>query len=96
MLPTVRVHWGLSPVRIRSCWANYKNRMAFRAILFLYTALALDIQSIKKARQNDLTGLFQAFRLVGVPEGARTLDNQNHNLALYQLNYRHRVKGLQI
>ena len=27
--------------------------------------------------------------LNGVDEGARTLDNQNHNLALYQLNYDH-------
>ena len=27
----------------------------------------------------------------GVDEGTRTLDNQNHNLALYQLNYVHQV-----
>jgi hypothetical protein len=25
----------------------------------------------------------------GVTDGARTHDNQNHNLALYQLNYGH-------
>jgi hypothetical protein len=25
----------------------------------------------------------------GVTDGARTRDNQNHNLALYQLNYGH-------
>ena len=27
----------------------------------------------------------------GVDEGTRTLDNQNHNLALYQLNYVHHM-----
>ncbi len=27
--------------------------------------------------------------LNGVTDGARTHDNQNHNLALYQLNYGH-------
>lgn len=27
----------------------------------------------------------------GVNGGARTHDNQNHNLALYQLNYAHHV-----
>ncbi len=27
----------------------------------------------------------------GVNKGTRTLDNQNHNLALYQLNYAHRI-----
>ena len=34
----------------------------------------------------------------GVNEGIRTLDNQNHNLALYQLNYIHhmvRLKGFE-
>ena len=34
----------------------------------------------------------------GVDEGTRTLDNQNHNLALYQLNYIHhmvRLKGFE-
>ena len=35
----------------------------------------------------------------GVDEGTRTLDNQNHNLALYQLNYDHhilvRLKGFE-
>ena len=25
-LPTVRAAWGLAPVRIRSCWANKKDR----------------------------------------------------------------------
>ena len=25
-LPTVRAAWGLAPVRIRSCWANQKNK----------------------------------------------------------------------
>ena len=30
-------------------------------------------------------------RFCGVNGGARTHDNQNHNLALYQLNYAHRV-----
>ena len=29
----------------------------------------------------------------GVDEGTRTLDNQNHNLALYQLNYVHHMVG---
>ncbi|MBO4804435.1 MAG: hypothetical protein J5554_00165, partial [Paludibacteraceae bacterium] len=24
-LPTVRAAWGLTPVRVRSCWANNKN-----------------------------------------------------------------------
>ena len=28
-------------------------------------------------------------RMNGVADGARTHDNQNHNLALYQLNYGH-------
>ena len=27
----------------------------------------------------------------GVNKGTRTLDNQNHNLALYQLNYAHHI-----
>ena len=27
--------------------------------------------------------------LVGVADGTRTRDNQNHNLVLYQLNYSH-------
>ena len=27
----------------------------------------------------------------GVTDGARTHDNQNHNLALYQLNYGHHI-----
>ena len=34
----------------------------------------------------------------GVKDGARTHDNQNHNLALYQLNYPHhmvRLKGFE-
>ena len=30
----------------------------------------------------------------GVADGARTHDNQNHNLALYQLNYGHHNKNL--
>lgn len=30
----------------------------------------------------------------GVLGGTRTLDNQNHNLALYQLNYEHRIKTI--
>ena len=30
----------------------------------------------------------------GVDKGARTLDNQNHNLALYQLNYIHHMVHL--
>jgi hypothetical protein len=34
-------------------------------------------------------GLF----LFGVTDGARTHDNQNHNLGLYQLSYSHR-KGM--
>jgi len=29
-----------------------------------------------------------------VIDGARTRDNQNHNLALYQLNYDHHIKVL--
>ena len=35
---------------------------------------------------------------IGVDIGTRTLDNQNHNLALYQLNYIHhmvRFKGFE-
>ena len=31
-------------------------------------------------------------RMNGVADGARTHDNQNHNLALYQLNYGHHIK----
>ncbi len=30
-------------------------------------------------------------RMNGVADGARTHDNQNHNLALYQLNYGHHI-----
>ena len=28
---------------------------------------------------------------IGVADGARTRDNQNHNLGLYQLSYSHRL-----
>ena len=36
-----------------------------------------------------LTDLAIPLGKYGVDEGTRTLDNQNHNLALYQLNYVH-------
>lgn len=39
-----------------------------------------------KKRVNPKTDSFRR-----VNGGARTHDNQNHNLALYQLNYAHRV-----
>ncbi|MBR4839646.1 MAG: hypothetical protein IK005_04115, partial [Paludibacteraceae bacterium] len=29
-LPTVRAAWGLTPVRVRSCWANNKKAAATR------------------------------------------------------------------
>ena len=29
-LPTIWAVWGLSPVRVRSCWANRKSRKIFR------------------------------------------------------------------
>ena len=32
--------------------------------------------------------------LNGVGDGTRTHDNQNHNLALYQLNYTHHIEWL--
>ena len=36
-LPTVRAAWGLPPVRIRSCWANYKiGGCPLRDILLFY------------------------------------------------------------
>ena len=28
-LPAVRARWGLTPVRIRSCWANHKKRSSY-------------------------------------------------------------------
>ena len=31
---------------------------------------------------------------VGVDDGTRTRDSQNHNLVLYQLNYTHQVPGI--
>ena len=34
-----------------------------------------------------------AISLYGVNDGTRTHDNQNHNLALYQLNYIHHLFG---
>ena len=37
-----------------------------------------------------LTGLATS-QYAGVDDGTRTHDNQNHNLALYQLNYVHHV-----
>ena len=40
-----------------------------------------------------------AISLYGVDDGTRTHDNQNHNLALYQLNYVHhmvRVKRFEL
>tara|TARA_B110000971_G_scaffold73476_1_gene75373 strand:+ start:990 stop:1175 length:186 start_codon:yes stop_codon:yes gene_type:complete len=33
----------------------------------------------------------RAFTYFGVTDGARTHDNQNHNLGLYQLSYSHRA-----
>ena len=35
-------------------------------------------------------------RLYGVDRGTRTHDNQNHNLALYQLNYIHHVPNFRL
>ncbi|MDD3508920.1 MAG: hypothetical protein PHY27_10905, partial [Parabacteroides sp.] len=36
-LPAVRARWGLTPVRIRSCWANNKNRgLNINSILYFY------------------------------------------------------------
>ncbi|WP_350457018.1 hypothetical protein, partial [Macellibacteroides fermentans] len=32
-LPAVRARWGLTPVRIRSCWANNKRECADNCIL---------------------------------------------------------------
>ena len=34
-LPTVRVAWGLAPVRIRSCWANIRKVTVIRQPPFL-------------------------------------------------------------
>lgn len=31
---------------------------------------------------------------IGVDDGTRTRDSQNHNLVLYQLNYTHQVPGI--
>lgn len=31
---------------------------------------------------------------IGVDDGTRTRDSQNHNLVLYQLNYTHQVPGV--
>ena len=36
-----------------------------------------------------LTNLAISLQTYGVNDGTRTHDNQNHNLALYQLNYIH-------
>jgi hypothetical protein len=33
------------------------------------------------------------FRVIGVGGGIRTLGHWNHNPALYQLSYTHRMKG---
>ena len=37
-LPTIRAVWGLAPVRVRSCWANYKNGLlAVERAVFEYS-----------------------------------------------------------
>ncbi|MGD9772250.1 MAG: hypothetical protein AB7V54_10865, partial [Parabacteroides sp.] len=35
-LPAVRARWGLTPVRIRSCWANNKKGCPFGGHPFFY------------------------------------------------------------
>ncbi|NYI49663.1 hypothetical protein F5613_001741 [Macellibacteroides fermentans] len=34
-LPAVRARWGLTPVRIRSCWANNKKEDADGTLFFI-------------------------------------------------------------
>ena len=35
-LPTVRAAWGLTPVRVRSCWANNKKGTNHRSVPFYH------------------------------------------------------------
>ncbi|MBR4839653.1 MAG: hypothetical protein IK005_04155, partial [Paludibacteraceae bacterium] len=40
-LPTVRAAWGLTPVRVRSCWANKKEDVLDCASSFLFYTVPL-------------------------------------------------------
>ncbi len=37
-------------------------------------------------------GRLFSFEILGVADGTRTHDDQNHNLGLYQLSYSHRIE----
>ena len=46
VFPTIRAHYGLTPIRLRPCWANYQKEVAeFRQPLLLNSLLQRPPQS---------------------------------------------------
>ncbi len=60
----------------------------------VHTGIGLARSLIGDGRENDNASTRLASVLPGVTDGARTHDNQNHNLGLYQLSYSHRKRKI--
>lgn len=67
-LPAVRARWGLTPVRIRSCWANKKKRL-----LYVISFYSNNYPCLKSLSSFCSSCLAKKIRLFTVPSGTPNL-----------------------